>query len=67
MRPLGDITLDMEELLEELVDDHDLQMGEVLALVKAWLEIHRPDCIEVYEDGTNPYYFYGDKDVFKKK
>lgn len=61
MRRVGDITLDMEQLLEELIDDHDLQMGEVLALVKAWLEIHRPDCIETYLDNTHPVYYYGPK------
>ena len=41
------------------VDDHELQKGEVLSLVNCWLDIHRPDCVEVYEDNTNPEYYYG--------
>ena len=62
MRPLGDITLEIEPLIEEMVDEHDLQMGEILALVKIWIEIHRPQAIEQYEDNTNPVFKYGHKD-----
>lgn len=62
MRKMGDVTLDLEAILEEMVDEHDLQMGEVLALVKTWLEIHRPSCIEEYEDGSRPSYYYGFKE-----
>ena len=58
MRKLGKVLLDLEPLLDELAD-HELQMGDILALVKAHLEIHRPDCIEEYTDGTNPEYYYG--------
>lgn len=62
---MGEITSDMELLLEELVDDHDLQKGEILALVQAWIDIHRPDAVEVYEDGSSPIYFYGCKEFIK--
>lgn len=62
MRRMGDITLDLEVLLQEMVHDHDLQMGEVLALVSAWIEIHAPECIEEYEDGSHPIRFYGHVD-----
>lgn len=65
MRPAGDITLDMEVLLEELVDDHELQMGEILALVKAWVEIHRPDAVEQYQDGSSPEYYYGFRSTYR--
>ena len=61
MRKVGDILLDMETLLDELVD-HELQMGEILVLQKAYLEIHQPSCIEQYEDGTSPVYKYGHKE-----
>jgi hypothetical protein len=49
MRKVGKILLDLEPLLD------------ILALVKAYLEIHRPGCIEEYTDGTNPEYYYGPK------
>ena len=62
LRPLGQVTLDLEVILEEMVDSHELQMGEILAIVKAWVEIHRPDALEIYEDGSNPFYFYGPGD-----
>lgn len=60
MRKLGKVLLDMEPLLDEMCD-HGLQMGDILALVKAHLEIHRPDCIEEYTDGDSPEYYYGPK------
>ncbi len=58
LRPLGQITGEMELLLEEMTDDHDLQWGEVLALVKTWLEIHAQHQREEYKDGTSPIYSY---------
>lgn len=61
MRPSGDILLDMEVLLDELVDDHDLQIGDILSLINSHLIIHRPDAREEYEDGGHPVYFYGSK------
>ena len=48
IRPLGDITAEMEPLLEEFVDIHELQRHEILALVRAWLETHRPYCLEEF-------------------
>ena len=60
MRKLGKVLLDLEPILDELAD-HELQMGDILALVKAHLEVHRPDCIEEYLDGSHPEYYYGPK------
>lgn len=65
IRPLGDITGDLEVLLLEMVEDHDLQLGEILALVKGWTEIHAPDAIEQYVDDTTPIYLYGHADYIK--
>lgn len=65
IRRMGDITLDLEPLLEELIDDHDLQYYEVLALVRGWLETHRPNAIEEYLDGTHPVYQYTHREVKK--
>lgn len=62
LRPLGHITDDMEKLLEEMVDGHDLQLGEILALVNSWVTIHRANAIESYTDGTTPVFIYTHKD-----
>ena len=59
LRPLGDITLDMEPLIQEMVTGHEMQVGEVLALVHAYLMIHCPDAREEYDDGSHPVFYYG--------
>ena len=59
MRRLGDITSDLEPLILEMVDDHDLQWGEVLAIIYGYLEVHCPGAREEYLDGTSPRYTYG--------
>lgn len=61
LRPLGDITLDMELLIEELVDGHDLQWGEILGLTYSYLMIHYPNAREEYLDGSHPEFYYGEK------
>lgn len=66
IRPTGKILLDMEPLLEELVDDHDLQWYDILFLILGWLMVHRPDAQEKYLDGTRPTFFYGHRDALKK-
>jgi hypothetical protein len=59
-RPVMEILLEMEPLLEELIDKQDLQHGDVLALIWVWLTVHRPDAIEEYiEDGSSPEFYYG--------
>ena len=59
IRPLGDITLDLEPLLNEMIEDHDLQWGEVLHLIHGYLVIHHPDAQEEYTKGGNPKFYYG--------
>lgn len=61
MRKLGDILLDLEDVLTELIEDHDLQTGEVLGLTKSYIDIHHPHATEEYEDGSSPVYYYGAK------
>ena len=56
---MGDITADLETLLEEADDDHDLQCGEILALVYNWIRVHRPGAVEEYVRGGNPEFYYG--------
>lgn len=62
MRPLGNIMLDMEKLIEEMTDDHDLQYGDILNLVFGYLEVHCPHAKEEYTDGGNPIFYYGPKE-----
>lgn len=59
LRPLGQITEQMELLLEEMTDSHEMQAHEILGIIFLWLKTHRPDSIEIYEDGTNPILNYG--------
>lgn len=62
IRKLGDILLDMEQLIDEMADN-ELQLGDVLNLVRGHIEIHRPDMIEVYEDdNSSPIFYYGPKE-----
>jgi hypothetical protein len=66
LRKVGDIMLDMEQLLLELHIDHDMQHGEVLYLINGWQHIHVPNQIEVYDkDGSSPV-LYGQKKSRKK-
>ena len=59
MRPLGKITNDMEKLLQEMVDEHEMQIHEILGINYAYLLSHRPEAQETYEDGTSPIFYYG--------
>lgn len=59
IRPIGDVLLDLEDLLLEMVDTHDLQWGEILNLIRGYLEIHCPEAKEVYLDGSSPMFYYG--------
>lgn len=62
IRRLGDILLDLELLIDEMCIDHDLQLGDVLALVKSHIDVHNPESIENYVDGGSPVYYYGPKE-----
>lgn len=62
-RQLGDILLDLEPLLEELVDDQGCQYGDILALVYQHLEVHLPHAKEKYVlDNSSPVFYYGHRD-----
>lgn len=57
---IGDTLLELEPVLEQLVDTHDLQHGDVLALIDVWLTVHRPAAKEQYTDGSpSPTMSYG--------
>lgn len=59
VRPLGDITGELEPLLLEMVESHELQVGEILNLIYGYLRVHTPGAFEVYEDNSNPVFYYG--------
>ena len=54
LRPLGQITTDLEQLLFEMGIDHQLQLHEIFGIIYMWAKIHCPDLIEEYTDGTTP-------------
>lgn len=59
-RPLGQVLLDLEKVLEEMVDNHELQWSDVLFLVYGWLQVHRPSAQEKYtSDNSSPVFKYG--------
>jgi hypothetical protein len=60
-RKFGDILLDLEEVLDEMIDDHDVQWSDILSLIHSHLVVHRPDAQEEYTEGGNPVFYYGPK------
>lgn len=56
IRPLGQVTEDMEPLLFEMMVDHEMQIHEVLGIIKQWAETHCDEAIEEYENGKIPRY-----------
>jgi len=70
MDKMGDLLLEMEVVLDKMVDQHDLQFGDILNLVYGHLTIHRPDAREQYVAGGSPQFKYGpktDKKRLKKR
>jgi len=66
LRRLGDITADMELLIDEMIIDHDLQRGEVISLINGFIESHYPDSIERYEeDDSRSIVFVGHRSNLK--
>lgn len=59
LRPLGEITDELEPLLFELVHNHKMQKHEVLALINQWIDVHYPGAIELYSEGGSPVFYYG--------
>jgi hypothetical protein len=68
LRPLGHILLDMEPLILEMVLDHDLQHGDLLYLLKGYLDAHCCESVEQYTDGSgSPVLYYGPAENIKIK
>lgn len=62
LRPLGHITDELEVLFFELYQQHEIQMHEFIGMHIQWAKMHCPECIESFEDGTEPVLKYGHKD-----
>ena len=61
-RTIGEALFDLEEILDDLIDNHELQWGDLLNIVYGHLVVHRPDAQEEYEEGGNPIFYYGPED-----
>lgn len=59
-RKMGDILLDLEKILLEMVD-HGLQWGDILFQVYGYLMVHSPGSQEEYTKGGHPEFYYGPK------
>jgi hypothetical protein len=63
IRPIGIIYCELEKKYDEMVDSHDVQVGDILSWTYQHLKMHRPDALEEFEaDNTNPVFFYGHED-----
>lgn len=59
LRPLGQTLLDLEVLILEMTVDHDMQWGDVLNIVRGYMEVHCPHAREEYTEGGHPEFYYG--------
>jgi hypothetical protein len=59
---MGDVMHRVEAVVTEMIEDHDLQKGEVMALISRYIDVHFPCAIEEYEDGSNPVEYYGPRE-----
>lgn len=58
-RPAGEIFLELEALMDELIDSHGFQWGDILGWAYTHLLVHRPDAREEYKAGGHPEFYYG--------
>lgn len=59
IQPLGELTQELENVIQKMIDQHDLQNGEIDGILHTYLEIHYPLNKEPYVDGTQPVRYYG--------
>ena len=65
LRPLGDITSDLEPLYFEMILEHKMQDHEIIGHFLQWRQTHvilTKESREQYEDGTYPVMYYGHQD-----
>lgn len=66
IRPMGDITADLEPLYFEMLLDHKMQRHEVIGLFLQWAETHMLG-LEHYTDGSHPIFYGPESEVPKQK
>jgi len=68
IQPLGDIMHELEAVITKMVNQHDLQKGEILNLVNGYMDVHFPKSKEVYVDGSgSPVFYYGPRKGLKSE
>jgi hypothetical protein len=66
IQPFGDLISELEEVIQKMVDQHDLQFGDILSIVHGYLCVHNPEAREEYVDGSgSPTFYYGSKEGLK--
>lgn len=60
-RKFSEILLDAEKLIDEAIDSHGVQWGDLIFWLYGHLMIHRPDAREEYLDDSHPELYYGPK------
>ena len=65
IEPMGDIMHEVEAIVTKMVEQHDLQKGEMMALFSQYIDVHFPGSIEEYNNGSNPVYYYGPRKGLK--
>lgn len=65
IRPLGEILLEIEPFLIEMIEDHDLQWSDCHGILNGYLMAHFPFAREEYEDGTKSVYYVGHESGLK--
>jgi hypothetical protein len=59
IRPMGQILLDLEEVIQKLCYKHDFKWGSILWTVRIILELDCPNAQEQYISGGSPVFYYG--------
>lgn len=59
LRAFGNVISDLECVIEEMVEDHEMQWGDILSIVHGYLRVHNPEAQEEYEVGGHPEFYYG--------
>jgi hypothetical protein len=58
----------MEPLIQEAMDSHELQHGDMLGILHYYLLAHYPGARETYTDGSgHPVLFYGPETMIENR
>lgn len=68
LRPLGNITTELEPLYFEMILEHKMQDHEIIGHFLQWRQSHiliTKESQETYGDGSHPILYFGHKDGLK--